>query len=69
MNNMINPGDLWAEEDPEQNNPMCNGFFQIAISNKNGEILYILLCLNRVNKLMIESSDELHFKLYCKSAI
>ena len=66
---MINPGDLWVEKDSEQNNPMCNGLFQIAISNKNGEILHILLCLNRVNKLMIESSDELHFKLYCKSAI
>ena len=69
MNNTINPGDLWVEKDPEQNNPTCNRLFQIAISNKNGEILHILLCLNRVNKLMIESSDELHFKLYCKSAI
>ena len=66
---MINPGDLWVEEDSEQNNPLHTGYMQIAISNKNGEILHILLCLNRVNKLMIESSDELHFKLYCKSAI
>jgi hypothetical protein len=66
---MIKPGDLWVDEYLQQNNPLHTGYMQIAISNKNGEILHILLCLNRVNKLMIESSDELHFKLYCKSAI
>lgn len=66
---MINPGDLWVEEDSEQNNLLHTGYMQIAISNKNGEILHMLLWLNGVNKLMIESSDELHFKLYCKSAI
>lgn len=66
---MINPGDLWVDEYLQQNNPLHTGYMQIAISNKNGEILHMLLWLNGENKLTIESSDELHFKLYCKSAI